>query len=313
MGFNLVDLAITVRADDPFRLVNCLPLKSKAYADACRSLTCRRQERACDTCSSQDSCSWYQVFGQKLTSDPAALKRHQKPSMPFVFSFPMSDVFSEVHRVLECGLVVVGPAIQHLDMLLNGFAELVSSLASPHSAEIIQIACRDYQGTVQHSAVKENSARSMDPVPENLVILSTEGLLESCSWSGADLYIQLLTPLRLYEDGRPSDMFEFGRFARSVMRRVSSLASYYGESEYDCDFKEVSRQLEDVICVDNHFCYTHAVTGKLRGLIGCGRFMGDFSRIMPFLVIGSYVHTGKGSAFGMGNFTMVAAAGNRST
>ncbi|MBC8018389.1 MAG: CRISPR system precrRNA processing endoribonuclease RAMP protein Cas6 [Verrucomicrobia bacterium] len=311
MGFNLVNLAITVRADDVSRLRFCLPLLGKEYAAACRSLSCHRPERTCETCSAQESCGWYLVFGQKLTPDPAALKRHQKPPLPFVFSFPMLEGYSDAHKEIECGLVVIGQAIPHLGMLLDGFTELLSGGLSPFPAEVIQIACRDYQGFVQHVSGDHGFARSGNLAPENLLIASTEGLLESRTWGGSDLHIRLLSPLRLLKNGHLVGRFEFSLFARSVMRRVSSLAYYYGESEFDCDFKELSRQVDDVVCTDDHFCYANVKNRKLTGLSGYGSFLGDFSRLMPFLVIGSYLHTGKGSSFGMGAYELLPDDGSR--
>lgn len=305
MGFNLVSLAITLRTDNPVRLKNSLPLLGKDYASACRSLSCRWLERSCATCSSQEVCGWNLLFGQKLTSDPAALKRHQKPPLPFVFSFPMLDLISDADKEIVCGLVVIGPAISHLEMLLNGFAELLLCGSSQLTAEIVNIACRDYQGSVQSSALAAGLVRSGKLTPDNLLIASTEGLLESRTWNNSDLKLRLLSPLRLIEDNRQINRFEFSRFARSVMRRVSSLAYYYGESEIACDFKELTQQVEDVICTDDHFCYSNNNNKKISGIIGFGTFLGDFSQLMPLLVIGSYVHTGKGSSFGMGAFEVL--------
>jgi hypothetical protein len=226
-----------------------------------------------------------------------------------VFSFPIIGEVSGAHKEFECGLVVIGQAISHLEMLLNGFAELLSSGASPIPAEVVQIACRDYQGSVQRSSGHHGVARAQNLVPENLVILSTEGLLESRTWGGSELHIRLLSPLRLIEDGHPVTRFDFCRFARSVMRRVSSLAYYYGESEFGCDYKELSRQIADVICTDDHFCYTNDKNRKLTGVAGSGSFLGDFDRLMPFIIIGSFVHTGKGSSFGMGAYEVVPEVG----
>lgn len=304
MGFNLVNVAITVRTLDATRLIRYLPQLGKEFASACRSVSCRWPERTCERCAAYDTCGWTLVFGQKLTSDPAALKRHQKPPLPFAFSFPLSEMLPEDQTEIECGLVVIGQAIPFLEMLLNGFAELLSDGLAEVAAEIIQIACRDYQGSVQNPVVEYGSITSGNLVPENLVIASTEGLVESRLWDCAELQIRLLSPLRLLEAGHIARRFDFCLFVRSVMRRVSSLAYYYGESDFDCDFKELSRQVESVICTEDHFGYTNGKNRKLTGITGYGSFLGDFSRCIPFLAIGSYVHTGKGSSFGMGSYEL---------
>jgi CRISPR/Cas system endoribonuclease Cas6 (RAMP superfamily) len=60
-----------------------------------------------------------------------------------------------------------------------------------------------------------------------------------------------------------------------------------------------------VICTDEHFSYVKVENRKLSGIIGHGCFQGNFSQLMPFLVIGSYVHVGKGSSFGMGAYEVI--------
>ena len=301
MGFNLVNLALTVRADDIYRFRSCVPQIGQELAVACRSTLCDWPGRACETCSGQETCNWHYVFGQKLTSDPTALKRHQKPPLPFVLSFPVLDRISETNGEIECGLVVIGPALSQLEMLLNGLAELLVA----RSFYITHIACHDYQGSVHHADVAHGLERSGNLAPDNLVITSTVGLLESRVWGSSKLNIRMLSPLRLLENGHTAARFEFGRFARSVMRRVSSLAYYYGESEFNCDFKELSRLVDNVICTDDHFTYNNVKDRRCSGIIGYGSFSGDFSRLMPFLVIGSYVHTGKCSSFGMGAYEVL--------
>lgn len=303
MGFNLVSLAITLVTDDVTRFVDYFSLSSGEYAIACRSLSCKWFDRDCEYCSTSESCAWFSVFGQKLTSDPSALKRYQKPPLPFVFSFPKLIASSEAGNNIVVNLVVIGNAIQHLEMLLNGLSKLILSGFAPVTAEIRQIACRDYQGTLPNNVITRSGAL----VPENLLIMSTDGLINSRFWLGSTLRIQLLSPLRLLENGHAVVRFEFGRFARSVMRRVSALAYYYGESEFDCDFKELSSQVNDAICMEEHFCYLNVKNKKKSGITGYGVYAGDFSRLLPFLIIGSYVHVGKGSSFGMGLYNLLPA------
>lgn len=295
MNFNLVNLAITVRTDDAFQLCLCLPLLGNEFAAACRKDSCRWPERVCDTCSRQESCAWNLVFGQRLSADPSAVRRFQKPSLPFVFTFPSSQELAASATEIECGLVLIGQAIPCLEMLLEGFKEILLPLA----AEVILVGTRDYQGIVQPIGDGGGINR-----PENLVVLSSDDLLENRVWTDDCLHLRLLSPLRIIKDGRILGNFDFSRFARSLLRRVSSLAYYHGACEFTCDFKELSRQADAVICTDDHFILATDRNRRRAGLMGYGRFQGDFSGLLPFLVAGVYVHAGKGSTFGMGAYEL---------
>jgi len=290
---------ISVKTANPVRLGLRLAESGAAFSAACKRAACRCPTAKCELCSRCDSCAWHDLFSQALSVDPAALRRHQKPPLPFVFSFPFPDSSHEKIGNLDCGLVVIGKAIPHLEILLEGFETLLTDDDCQEPCEIARISCLDYQGT----CVPLKGDGCASPL-ENLVVLSADELLEHYAWEHDTLAIRLLTPLRLMSDGRQIASFDFSRFARSLMRRVSSLAHYYADYEFNCDFGILSRQAADTVCTEDHF-RSGTVSGgnrRLAGIMGCGSFKGNFSGLMPFLVLGSHVHIGKGAAFGLGAF-----------
>lgn len=300
MDFNLVNLVITVKTANGATLQKWLLDNFSKISDTCKNGVCRWPARACDLCSSREMCAWYLVFGQKLTADPSALKRHQKPPLPFIFSFPARMDPCGQTDLLDCGLVVIGRAIPHLEMLLDGFRELLTHDTCPVPAKVVRVGSRDYQGAVQSIGNSGGISR-----PDELAVLSAEVLLNTHPWDCNDLEIRLFSPLRLLEGGRPLNRFDFSRFVRSVMRRVSSLAYYYGECEIDCDFRALSAQADAVTCVEDHFSRETCGSWKTNGINGHGKFHGAFSGLMPFLVLGTYVNVGKGAAFGMGRYEII--------
>lgn len=298
MEFNLIDMKITVQSPNPGGLAFCLGGSSTRFAAACRDVVCATPMAACEGCPGFAGCAWQVVFAQGLSTDPASLRRHQKPPLPFVFSFPFSDEKPAKPGVLECGLVVVGRAIPHLEMLLKGFTELLAE----EGGKIIQIAALDYQGEPLSLGNGAHAA-----LAENLPVLSVDALIERCPWRCSGITIQLLSPLRLMRDGRQCSRFDFSLFARSLMRRVSSLAYYYAEYEFDADFWQLACQADAVQCAADHFRSTHAsgLNKKFAGITGSGGFIGEMGGLMPFLILGGYLHAGKGAAFGMGRYELI--------
>jgi hypothetical protein len=213
-----------------------------------------------------------------------------------MFTFPSLHDLTDKTTEIECGLVVIGHAIPCLDMLLDGFKAILLPLA----AELLLVGTRDYQGNL-HS-MGEVRGRNL---PDNLVVLSSIDLMENRIWPDTTLHVQLLSPIRLFGDGHLLRTIDFSRFAKSLLRRVSSLAYYYGSYEFACDYKELSRQADSVVCTDYHFIDAIDRKGRIAGLMGHGRFQGDFSGLLPFLTAGLYVHAGKGSSFGMGAYELL--------
>lgn len=271
-------------------------LRGGDFAAACRDSSCQTPLRLCGNCAEQGSCHWFLVFGQQLTVDPEALRRHQKPPLPFVFSFSVPETSS---GLIECRLVVVGRAIHCLDLLLRGVSHLLGSRDCPFRCTIVRITSRDYHGTALQLGDGDNVS-----CPENLFVLSVSDIPESRSWGAGQLEITLKSPLRLLSDGRQLIDFDFSLFARSLIRRVSSIAFYYGDCELNCDYSGLSRQAHAITCISDRFVYT-SLSGnrkKLSGIMGSGIFSGDVSDLLPFLSAGLYLHTGKGASYGLGEF-----------
>lgn len=291
MDFDITDISITVQADDKRRICSQFPNMGSEFAACCRAVACRTPDLKCDTCKKQGNCDWYLVFSQNCAGDSFALKRHQKPALPFAFSFPWQDVSDtlNVEGAIEFRLTVVGRAISSLEMLLAGFS-LLTENDSLAGCVVEAVGSRDLQGEIK--PLKTG----------NLSLLSSAWIMDSCSNSSTRLKIVLSSPLKLLSNGKPANSFDFGLFARSVMRRVSSLAYYYGDYEFETDFTDLSRQMATVICIDNSFGLTGQ--NRLSGITGSGTFEGDLEGIMPFLKLGTYLNVGKLSAFGMGSFRL---------
>ena len=203
--------------------------------------------------------------------------------------------------MVECGLVVAGRAIPHLEMLMKGFEGLLAD--DPRQpGRIVQVAARDYHGECRPLGNVASAARA-----ENLPVLSAGAILEACPWECAGVTIRLLSPLRLLRDGRQCRQFDFSLFARSLMRRVSSFAYYYGECELETDFRQLSHLAGRVGCSEDRFRYGSMGGCKQRaeGVTGSGGFVGELGDLMPFLVLGTYLHVGKGAAFGMGRYALI--------
>ena len=297
MEFNLITLTLGIRTSNRTALSQRLLLAGEDYADACRQSACQLATRHCAGCSAHNRCDWQLVFGQQLSADPEALRRHQKPPLPFAFTIPIPEKTADPAGMLECEMVVVGRAISCLDMLLNGFKALLTAKKSPPGSALLHTDVRDYQGTRYPLENADCPSRT-----GNLVVMSTEGILASCPRECSHLTIRLLSPLRLVVHGRQLKGFDFSIFVRSIMRRISSLASYYCGYEFNCDFKALSNLAQTVVCREDHFVMVGGGSWKTAGIRGYGCFNGDFGGLLPFLMLGSHVHTGKNAALGMGAY-----------
>ncbi|HEX8960739.1 MAG TPA: CRISPR system precrRNA processing endoribonuclease RAMP protein Cas6 [Geobacteraceae bacterium] len=293
MDLNFVRLIATLRLEndnvDRYVLFDLRPYFEEAFRQAAG---CGGEGGSCD-------CSYHQAFSQPLSVDPAALKRYQKPSLPFAFSVsPLPEPPNRMATV-ELGLTLVGPAVNFVATYVDA---LNGMLASP-----------DLHRRCAASLMKVESAgcdgcRSLVFAPkegvalDRLSSLSLQGLREASVLAPDTVTLAIATPMLILSEGRSLREFSFSSFMRALFRRVSSMAYYYGTEE-DIDYKWLAGQSREVECAHADFRWVEWGR-KLYGVVGTGTFRGDLTDFHPFLLAGEYLQVGKGAPFGHGRFML---------
>ncbi|GFE59158.1 CRISPR system precrRNA processing endoribonuclease RAMP protein Cas6 [Geobacter sp. AOG1] len=301
MEFNLVRLVITLRLDsdiaDPLALFGL----NSCFAEAFRRTS--KCEGTHDT-----ECPYSRSFSQSLSTDPAAVRRHQKPPLPFAFSLPLLPSPPNRGGQVEISLTLVGAAIQDVSFYLDALACAFSRFgpAGRYTAVPLRADTVDYYGA--RTLFWELGKRVCD---ENLILLSAEGIQQIGTLAADEVKLRIVTPLRLLSGGKPVRELTFSSLVRCLFRRITSLAYYYGGHETGLDFRWLAERSLHVSCTDGDF-YWQGDAGKHGGIVGSGTFRGDLSEFHPFLLLGEYLQCGKGAAYGYGAFRLEKSSGDLS-
>lgn len=300
-------LRITIRltrdVSDPYILFRVRDGFKGAFR---RVAGCRGGE--CDRCVRSDECPYWIVFAQELSADPAALKRHQKPPLPFAFSFPVFPSSPNAGLALDVRLVLIGAATR----FVSEFVEAVKLLCARHDekgelAVVEWVESLGYHGEPSLIYVVGQSAE----IHDSLTLLTADGLRDTrlLDFSGT-VRLRLLTPLKLLQDGRPTRIFSFSHFMRTLIRRISALASYYCDDTISADFRWLSSLCETVSVSSCSIRWVEwgggRQGGKLAGLTGEAVLAGVPEEFITFLLLGEVLNVGKGAAFGLGCFSVAA-------
>jgi len=275
----------TLNADlaDPYALFACRADFDAAFRKA---LSCRRLD--CVGCLSGAGCPYPANFGQKIARDPEAVRRHQKPPLPFVFQFPILPPAPNRGRTLEFALTLVGSAVQEASCYIAAVRLLLEGMR----AAVIRV-----------EAESPGGGRAAVPAGAHpaLPLLSPLDPTLSGPLPPESAAVCLLTPLKLMHEGRLLKSFTFSQFARALMRRVSSLAYYYEGAEPQLDYRWLSQRSEEVqtVCSDCRFV---SWGGRPAGVIGTARFSGDLEPFHLLLQLGLATQLGKGASFGFGSY-----------
>lgn len=283
MELNLAIIVLTLRLTQARDQWGLFDLK-KHFSDAFRSEACRSKGE-CEDCSVPD-CAFAADFGQQLSSDPAVIKRHQKPSLPFILHPPLLSPKNPSETRVELSLVLVGNAVTRIDIYLRSLRRVLAE--GPVRGVVETVTYGDAAG-----------GRSGEPV----IVPAADFLAQP--FPEGPLLLQLKTPLRLVHEGMPVREFSFPLFMRTLLRRVSSLAGYYGAGESEADFRMLSRQAEEVVVGRPSF-RTERWKGssRMEGITGSCLLRGAIADLYPFLRLGELLNVGKGAPFGFGSFTL---------
>jgi hypothetical protein len=87
---------------------------------------------------------------------------------------------------------------------------------------------------------------------------------------------------------------------------MSAIAFYYCCLELDLDYKSLSRKSQEIGTSNNGFIWM-GWDKKLCGIIGSWTFYGNLDQFQSMLLIGEYLHAGKGAACGLGRYHLEKA------
>ena len=272
-----------------------------------RAVGCREVE--CVRCDHGGECPYRIIFSQKLSSDPIAVRRHQKPPLPFAFSFPVLPSSPNSGIPFEVRLALAGTATR----FVPEFVDAIKILFARHddndelAAVVERVESMGYQNELSLVYAEGQSGG----VADSLTLLTSEGLSDTrMIYSGAQIRLHLITPLKLMQEGKTLRQFSVSTFMRTLMRRVSSLASYYCEDELPVDFRWIASLCEAIVVSENSIRWVEwgggKQGGKLGGLAGEAVLTGVPEELIPFMLMGELLNVGKGAAFGLGRFSFSA-------
>jgi hypothetical protein len=300
MDFLLAKLIVTLRLHaevfDPYALFS---LKGD-FARSFRQAVCQA-DGLCASCERSSKCPCPATFSRELASDPAAVKRHQKPSVPFVFQIPVLPIPCAKGSEVEVCLVLVGSATQYLAEYWQALQQLFrpnpSRASFPFSiARLESAGCCGFRTLL--------AAESGPLKSDLLTTISFDDLAALNTLDSNRIALRIVTPLRIARNGSFLKEYSFSPFFRTLLRRISSLAYYYYGSILEMDFKRLSVQSETIVLTENCFRWEEWHKGRLCGVIGTGILSGELSDFHPVLLLGEYLNCGKDAPFGLGRYEL---------
>lgn len=283
------------------------------FGYAFKKIVCiQRARKECSECLLHRSCVYSYIFETAPPENTNVLRLYRTIPHPFIIEPPMNgDRIIKRDAMLIFNLILIGRAVDYLPYFILTFAELGKQGIGKHRSKYILETVESIDSNGEGKSVYTGK----DEILQNdYPLLNAVELNNALKDSGkSEVELEFLTPLRVRFDGKITGDIEFHIIFRNLLRRVSSLLYFHCGRELACDFKSYIEESEKIKTVSSElqwFDWERYSTRQkqkmtLGGVLGKVKYEGNLEPFLPFLRLGEYIHAGKGTSFGLGQYRVI--------
>jgi hypothetical protein len=273
-----------------------------------RKIACVVRRGECPPCLLKGACPYAYIFETPPPADSLILRKYPYAPHPFVLEPPLDAItIYEPGSVLTFGLVLIGKGIDYLPYFIYAFDELGRTGLGRAKGKY----------TLVHVHGQDGGPHNGRPIYD-----SRSGILQNgfSVLNGRDLQapvpeprrlrIEFLTPTRFKFDSRLANTLEFHILIRNLLRRLSTLCYFHCGQRLELDFRGLVERAKHVPKVESRLRWVdwkrysarQKRTMLMGGLVGSVTFEGPLAEFLPLLQLGEWVHVGKGTVMGLGQY-----------
>jgi len=266
-----------------------------------RKICCINKPKKCEECELLKECIYIKIFEPKIFRE----EKVKDIPRPFVFEYPTNfKNFFDIDEILKFNFIIFGDAIDYFPYFLLSFIDLGNEgLGSTREKFIVEKVEQIYP-------CKKVIFKNTDP---NIKLLEKKEIKLVKKSDLKTLKIRFITPLKLKYEGKLISYPEFHIFIKGILRRILLLLKYWCGFDEKIEFDEIIEKAKEVKiseCNLKWFDYERYSTRqrekiKHGGIIGEIEYKGNIGDFLPLIEIGSHIHIGKNTSFGLGKYVIL--------
>ncbi|GIX48033.1 MAG: CRISPR-associated protein Cas6 [Candidatus Tectimicrobiota bacterium] len=320
-----------IPVDEPWQVLKLLPVRFVLRAQTALHLprykgstlrggfgavfkdtVCVVEHRDCQRCLLRSRCAYPYVFDTPVPEGATRMRKYVAAPHPFVLLPPLeAKTRYAPGETLSFDCTLIGRGADYLPYFIYAFERLgaqhglgkgrgrfaVETVAwlAPGGQEVVI-----YRGEDQTLRSGYRALEARELVAPG--VLATSSLLT----------LRFLTPARLVYGGALTDRLDFHVLVRALLRRLANLAYFHCGAALELDFRGLIAQASEVETVAQRlrwydwerYSARQDTRMKLGGVIGKVTYRGPWQPFLPLLQLGTFVHVGKGSSFGLGKYVL---------
>ncbi|WP_305908206.1 CRISPR system precrRNA processing endoribonuclease RAMP protein Cas6 [Methylomarinum sp. Ch1-1] len=274
-----------------------------ALGHALKRTVCVVRNTPCSACMLKGSCAYSYIFETPPPQQTEKMRKYSASPHPFVLQFPLDS--SNENGSYALNLILVGKGQRFFPYLVHALQRagqegigsnrqifLLDQVAQLSAGGQATVVYQDGQLQQQNQTLDVN----IPPLPE-------------C------IEITLHTPLRIKQNGRNLNpqSFNFGAFFGNLLRRISMLSYFHGDTPLETDFAGMMQRARTIEfnARDLHWFDWKRYSSRQKTEMNMGGVIGSVTLDMkgmeafwPYLWLGQWTHAGKGTSMGMGHYSI---------
>lgn len=317
--FNFTQYEIILKVEEPLRLP---AYKGSAlrggFGAALKRLCCSNDFSRCDAKPPACQCPYGFLFEPKNTTGNPHIRAGEEVARPFVIEPPLDTKRDyQVGERLTLHLLLFGKAQEFLPFFLVTLREL-PRMGAPSQRG--RLSLEEIWSVNDLAGVKQRVYLSADQLVRSVEQpISFDNLAATAAQYPTDrLTLHFQTNTILQYQSRTLRRLEFHALISRLLQRLETIAALYGDVAQSSrlqnfDPPALIRAAKAVTIADDRARwnvwsrYSRRQEQKIPmdGVIGKITYTGDLAPFLPLLLIGQYLHVGKGCVFGLGKFSVL--------
>lgn len=278
-----------------------------ALGHALYKTVCVTHLKACPPCLLYRSCPYPYIFETPVPIDAQKMRKYTAAPHPFLLE-PEEAAEDGMHKI---GLTLIGRGNTYLSYLIHAFERAGKAgvgkgrvpMAMLDVLQTAQVDGEDWKPIYEPGGVLRALPPAVPGVPP-----APQAIL-----------LRLGTPLRLQRDESivTPGAFRFSDLFGPLLRRVSMLSYFHTDTPLETDFAALMEQARQVEPAAVNLVWKDwtRYSSRQKTAMEMGGLMGEIaldlaadSPLWPYLWLGQWVHAGKGTAMGLGRYTIEPAS-----
>jgi len=282
-----------------------------------KKTTCVVKGQPCEGCILKKACVYYQIFETPVPENSVYFGGQSKAPHPFVIEPPeeYKTKYSPYDR-FSFNLILIGDAVDYLPYFVLAFWKLgrrgIGRKISGERGKCLLEKVESLKSLDDDRPELIFSGES-EKFFDNVTLIKAEDIFRDRDVAGDKITLDFITPTRIKQRGSLQDKIDFEMLIRNLLRRILALSYFHCGEELKLDYKSLIEKASKVRTVESNLRWhdwsrysrrqdTRISLGGFKGRI---TFEGKIEEFLPLILLGEYVHIGKGTAFGLGKFRII--------